>query len=90
MTFGETIRHRRHERGWSQFDLALETGGIVKPKEISVYEAGTVKPRLDKVEALCEALDIDLAWDAVTRSRVGATRRYTTLGDLHVHLAAAM
>ena len=75
MTFGQLIRSRRLELGWTQFEIAMRTGGAVKPKEVSTYEAGTVKPRLDKVEILCDVLGIEIPWRSTFMADTGDMRR---------------
>ena len=46
----------RHERGLSQFDLAIETG--LDPSTISGYECGTHRPRRSTVVLLAHALSL--------------------------------
>ena len=90
MTFGQLIRSRRLELGWTQFEIAMRTGGAVKPKEVSTYEAGTVKPRLDKVEILCDVLGIEIPWRSTFMADTGDMRRYPPSLPSHTPYAAAI
>ncbi|MFE0461410.1 ATP-binding protein [Kitasatospora sp. NPDC058965] len=54
MRFGGMVREYRLRRGWTQEDLAEESG--VSAHAISMLEAGRRKPRLSSVTALARAL----------------------------------
>lgn len=45
-----TIRERRLERGWTQFELALEVG--VHPQAVYLWESGRRTPQVPQLRAL--------------------------------------
>jgi transcriptional regulator with XRE-family HTH domain len=55
--FGRRVRELRHERGWTQEQLAFEAG--VKRAYISEVENGQRNVSLDVVEKLATALKVD-------------------------------
>lgn len=55
-TFGDLLRSRRHDRGWTQTDLAAAAG--ITQSRISSMEQGHIVPTIPTVAALCEALDV--------------------------------
>ena len=58
-----SIKAWRVERGMTQEKLAKELG--VSKKTIGLWESGAVKPNLDKVEPICQALGVsydDIRW----------------------------
>lgn len=55
----ETLREFRRRRGWSQKDLANESG--VGQDTISSIETGTHEPRPSTLRKLAEALDVEVA-----------------------------
>jgi transcriptional regulator with XRE-family HTH domain len=54
--FGRRVRELRHERGWTQEQLAFEAG--VKRAYISEVENGQRNVSLDVVEKLAKALGV--------------------------------
>jgi DNA-binding XRE family transcriptional regulator len=48
----QTIRELRHERGWTQFELALEVG--VQPQAIYLWETGRRTPQVVQLRKLGE------------------------------------
>jgi transcriptional regulator with XRE-family HTH domain len=54
--FGKRVREVRHERGWTQEQLAFEAG--VKRAYLSEIENGQRNVSLDVVEKLSKALDV--------------------------------
>jgi DNA-binding XRE family transcriptional regulator len=48
----QTIRELRHERGWTQFELALEVG--VQPQAIYLWETGRRTPQVMQLRKLGE------------------------------------
>ncbi len=59
----KTIRELRHERGWTQFELALAVG--VQPQTIYLWESGRRLPQVPQVRKLGDVFgmcsdDIDL------------------------------
>jgi transcriptional regulator with XRE-family HTH domain len=57
--FGDRIRARRDKLGWSQEDLALESG--INRTYIGTLEAGERNPSLENIARLAVALGIDAA-----------------------------
>lgn len=55
--FGRRVREVRHERGWTQEQLAFEAG--VKRAYLSEVENGQRNVSLDVVEKLASALKIE-------------------------------
>lgn len=51
-----SIKAWRVERGFTQETFAKEVG--VSKKTVCLWENGTVKPNVDKVEAICRVLDV--------------------------------
>lgn len=56
--FGLQLRHWRHVRGWSQFELSLQTE--ISPRHLSFMETGRSRPTVGMVLRLAEALDVPL------------------------------
>ncbi len=54
--FGKRVREVRHERGWTQEQLAFEAG--VKRAYLSEVENGQRNVSLDVVEKLAKALSV--------------------------------
>jgi transcriptional regulator with XRE-family HTH domain len=54
--FGRRVREVRHERGWTQEQLAFEAG--VKRAYLSEVENGQRNVSLDMVEKLAQALGV--------------------------------
>ena len=54
--FGKRVREVRHERGWTQEQLAFEAG--VKRSYLSEVENGQRNVSLDVVEKLAKALGV--------------------------------
>jgi len=52
------IKQLRLEKGLTQQELADKIG--VKQKDISRWENGTYKPKLDKLQLIAKALECDL------------------------------
>ncbi len=59
----KTIRQLRHERGWSQGELARKLG--VTPAAISNWERGVTVPRWDLLRSLAQLFGV-LVRDIVT------------------------
>lgn len=57
--FGERLRARREELGWSQGQLFEKTG--VTASYISHVERGLGNPSLDIMVQLCDALGVEIA-----------------------------
>jgi len=55
MTLGERLKNLRQERGFSQMDLALESG--LSQPTICKYENGGLHITVDSLVKVCEALD---------------------------------
>ncbi|MFL5761101.1 MAG: helix-turn-helix transcriptional regulator [Thermomicrobiales bacterium] len=76
-----TVRELRHERGWTQFELALMVG--VQPQAIYLWETGRRTPqvaqlrKLGKIFGLCsdEIVLVSLADDDQSTHRPRADRR---------------
>ena len=51
-----TIRELRHERGWTQFDLAIKVG--VQPQTIYLWESGRRAPRVEHMRKLGQLFEI--------------------------------
>jgi len=58
MTLGERIRRLRHERDWSQTQLAQKLG--VHQKQISGYERGLHTPSTDVLIRIARLFDVSL------------------------------
>ena len=56
MTPGEMVRELRYLKGWSQLDLAAETG--ISQTNISAIENGRVQLGKDRAIVLAEALSV--------------------------------
>ncbi|WP_042384056.1 ATP-binding protein [Streptacidiphilus melanogenes] len=69
MRFGSALREARLKRGWTQEELAAQSG--VSTHAISVLEAGRRRPRLSSVSRLAQALGLD---DAAREHLVDAAR----------------
>jgi transcriptional regulator with XRE-family HTH domain len=54
--FGQNVRHARHERGWTQEDLAGESGLAVV--QVSRIERGKREIRLTTLLRLLDSLDV--------------------------------
>lgn len=52
------VRTLRHEKGWSQEELALKVR--IEPSEISLLESGKRNPTLWTIQRLAWALEVDL------------------------------
>ena len=59
-TFPARLRAARDARGLSQLELSRLLS--VDPIVVSRYERGKIKPHIDRVETLCEALGVSLDW----------------------------
>lgn len=57
--FGQAVRRRRRENGWTQGDLGARAG--LAAKHISRIENGVLEARLSTVFALAAALGLDLS-----------------------------
>ncbi len=72
----KTIRELRHERGWTQFELALAVG--VQPQTVYLWESGRRLPlvpqmrRLGQVFGLCSD---EIALEPEAEPRRGAPHR---------------
>ncbi|NJM43006.1 MAG: helix-turn-helix transcriptional regulator [Brachymonas sp.] len=73
---GDRLALRRHERGWTQAELAEKLG--VETETISRFERGHAMPSLKRLASLAEILD------ASTGDLMGATS--ATAGDLAIEL----
>jgi transcriptional regulator with XRE-family HTH domain len=58
MSFGAALRHRRHERTWSQLTLALEVNSSTR--HISCLETNKALPSRELVLRLARVLDVSL------------------------------
>jgi len=56
-SLGQRIRDLRHERGWSQAELALRIG--VHAESISRWELGKETPHLGSLARIALAIDVD-------------------------------
>lgn len=59
-TIASRIIERRAKLGWSQEDLARESG--IAPAQISRYESGKNKPRANIIAKLSEAMMVPFSW----------------------------
>jgi transcriptional regulator with XRE-family HTH domain len=53
-----TVRELREERGWSQFQLAIEAG--VTPGTISNWERGLSEPKVSQLRKLAEVFNVSM------------------------------
>lgn len=60
MEFNERLRASRKKIGMTQMDLAERAGIAVN--SVRLYESGKVVPKLDTIERIAAALDIDVNW----------------------------
>lgn len=58
LRFGQNLEFLRKEHGWSQENIAGETG--VSQSSISAYEHSTKNPSLEKASKIALALDVSL------------------------------
>ncbi len=58
MSLGNKIKLLRHEKGWSQDELAYHAG--IDGRQISRYENDKVTPSVDVVIKLAKALDVSV------------------------------
>lgn len=58
--FGERLRHQRKAKHWTQLELARRMG--IAPMEVSNYERGASKPKLERAVLLAQVLDVSTAW----------------------------
>lgn len=58
---GRRIRDARNRKGWSQEELARETGWLKKSR-IGNYEQGTRTPGPEEARALANPLGVSAAW----------------------------
>jgi transcriptional regulator with XRE-family HTH domain len=58
LDLGQQILHFRHERGWTQKELAEKAG--TKQANISRLENGLLNPSIDMLQRVAEALEVDL------------------------------
>ncbi|KWZ78280.1 DNA-binding helix-turn-helix protein [Anaerococcus hydrogenalis] len=58
MTFGEILRSLRIERGITQDELATTVG--VAKSTISMYESNQRRPGFEMMEAIADALNVDM------------------------------
>lgn len=56
MTTGERIAKKRHERGWTQHDLAKKVG--LNSKSIKDWESGVSLPSAKNIIKLCSLLNV--------------------------------
>lgn len=63
MAFGDKLKHYRKKKGWTQNQLAVESG--LNRNSIVRYENNETMPRATQVKALAVALDIST--DALLR-----------------------
>lgn len=68
---GERIREAREAKGWSQAALARELPGTVDGPSVSRWERGKVAPNPDTLEALADALDVDVSHFLSARPEAG-------------------
>ncbi len=63
LNLGKNIRKHRHEKGWTQEQLAEKIG--VSPQAISRWEKGTTYPEMELIPALARLLGVttDLLFD---------------------------
>jgi DNA-binding XRE family transcriptional regulator len=72
----KTIRSLRHERGWTQFDLALAVG--VQPQTIYLWEKGHRLPRVPQLRRLGQIFDVcsdDIALEPLVNDSIPSTRQ---------------
>ena len=58
--FGERVREARSACGWTQWQLAVRAG--IKPMEVSNYERGVSRPKMDRQVLLAQVLGVSTAW----------------------------
>lgn len=58
-TFGRRVRGRRAILGWNQGALAMRAN--ISRAQIARIERGQSSPKLDTVQQIAEALDVDVA-----------------------------
>ena len=69
MTFAEKLRQLRESKGWSQGELAEQSG--TAQQSIANWETGERVPAFDAVQALCTALGVPCtAFDGCEHSKI--------------------
>lgn len=58
--FGERLRERRRELGWTQQELAKRMD--IGPMEVSNYERGVSKPKNERSALMAQVLGVSTAW----------------------------
>lgn len=61
MTVGENIRHARTGKGLTQKELGAKLGGISQ-QQIGQWETGKARPKLETLQKIADALDIDVLY----------------------------
>lgn len=56
MTTGERIAQKRHEKGWTQHDLAKKLG--LNSKSVKDWESGVSLPSVKTIVKLCHLLNV--------------------------------
>lgn len=93
----KTIRALRHERGWTQFDLALAVG--VRPQTVYLWESGRRQPQVSQMRKLgvvfgvcSDDIDLIVTHNAftLTTEQTGADREDSDFASDHEHPDRAM
>jgi DNA-binding XRE family transcriptional regulator len=93
----KTIRALRHERGWTQFDLALAIG--VRPQTVYLWESGRRQPQVSQMRKLgavfgicSDDIDLIVTHDAyvLATEQTPADRQDSDFASDHDHPGRAL
>lgn len=82
-TLGARLRDARRRRGWTQLRLASEAG--LGHGTIERAEAGTRTPRVENVQALARALQVQPAWLAYGEEPMALPSHMTVAAQFEMH-----
>lgn len=79
MTTGERIAQKRHEKGWTQHDLAKKLG--LNSKSVKDWESGVSLPSAKTIVKLCQLLNVSSDYLLCLDSRETLYLDDLSLGD---------
>ena len=66
--FVDVMKKARHEKGWTQYRLAKESG--MSREMIGKLELGIHSPMISTVERICSALEIEIVFKRKKKRKV--------------------